>query len=285
MKVCIGCGTAFADAAWTCPTCGFAPRMGDVLEFTTQASDSYHADLFALLEHVEPSNFWFRSRNDLICWLVDRYFASAQTLLEVGCGTGFVLQGLREHRPGLSLTGVELFTEGLAVARRRLPEVTLLRADAYELPFEDEYDIVCAFDVLEHLDDDVAALRQLARSVRPGGGLIVSVPQHQFLWSASDDAAAHRRRYSRAQLIRNVTSAGFEVVRATSFVMLLFPAMIAARVRHRTRDAYDFADEFKLSPPANWLLGQVMAVERGLIQAGLSLPFGGSLFVVGRLPE
>lgn len=277
------CGAGLTGRSWECAACGFAPVQGDAVEFTACEADSYNAELFSLLERVEPSHFWFLSRNELIASFLSRYCPDARSLLEVGCGTGFVLEGITQRQPELQLVGVELFEEGLRVARRRLPEVELLRADAHALPFESEFDVVCAFDVLEHIEDDVAVLREMSRSARRGGVVMLTVPQHRFLWSAADDVAAHQRRYTRHELVEKVRGSGIDVIRATSFVTLLFPMMLATRWLHRSGASYDFADEFKLPSVANRLFLRVMAFERRLIDVGLSLPFGGSLLLVGRV--
>ncbi len=282
MRVCVACESTFRGPTWRCPACGSAPDANGFLRFSSAETDSFHSELFELLAGVEETNFWFRSRNRLIQWAVGRYFSEAASLLEVGCGNGFVLAGLRAARPQLRLTGVELFTEGLRIAERRVPDVELLQADARRLPFEAEFDVAAVFDVLEHIDDDALVLQQLARALKPAGGLLVTVPQHPWLWSGADDAAAHKRRYTRAVLARRLEQAGFELVRMTSFVSLLLPAMAAARRPSQRSRPYDFADEFRIAPKLNRVLETVMTVERGLVRAGVSFPAGGSLLAVAR---
>lgn len=281
MKTCPVCDTRHIASDPTCRSCG--ATIAETASPVGVGDDAtYHAELFAILERVEDEHFWFRSRNRLIQWAVGRYFPDAASLLEVGCGTGYVLAGLRARWPALELTGVELFTEGLDVARRRLPGVLLLQADARQLPFEEAFDVVTAFDVLEHIDDDAGVLGELFRAARPGGGVLVTVPQHRWLWSASDDAAAHRRRYSRVELERKLSATGFRPLRVTSFVSLLLPAMAAARLRSRRGGRYDFADEFRVGPRLNRALERVLTAERGLIRAGVSFPVGGSLLAAAR---
>ena len=148
-------------------------------------ASSYDAGLFEAIAEVEPRSFWFRARNRLIVSTVRRHSPRARDLLEVGCGTGFVLAALRDAFPGLRLVGAELFAEGLAVARRRLPDVELAELDATRL----SYDVVGAFDVLEHIDDDVGALRGMARAARHDGVVVLLVSQHPRLWSRMDTIA------------------------------------------------------------------------------------------------
>src|SRR5947209_4052567 len=215
-----------------------------------------------------------------------RYFPEARSVLEVGCGTGVVLEALRHAFPDVRLVGTELFDEGLEVARRRLPpDVELLRLDITgDVPFEDEFSVVGAFDVLEHVEDDRAAVAGIWKAVRSGGGMIILVPQHPRLWSASDTFAHHVRRYRRRDLVRRVRAAGFEVLAATSFVSTLLPAVVASRVAHRlVGRAYNPLDE--LDPGIlNAAFERVLDAERRMIEWGVSLPFGGSLMVVARKP-
>ena len=105
--------------------------------------------------------------------------------------------------------------------------------DARRIPFECEFDVVGAFDVLEHLVEDESALAQMFNAARPGGGLLVTVPQQRYLWSASDEYAMHQRRYSRAELRAKVESAGFQIERITSFNSLLLPLMILSRMQQK----------------------------------------------------
>jgi SAM-dependent methyltransferase len=242
---------------------------------------------FADLAAAESDNFWFQARNRLIIWALERHFPDAADLLEVGCGTGFVLRGFRDAFPDLRLVGGDYYAAGLPFARERLPGVELTQLDARELPFKDEFDVVGAFDVIEHISDDERVLSQIARALRPGGGLLLTVPQHPWLWSHADDRGMHKRRYRQAELVDKARSAGFEVVRVTSFVSLLLPAMAASRVLDRRRDATDWdpMGEFKISPALNRTFGAVLDLERALIRAGVSLPVGGSLLLVARLPE
>jgi SAM-dependent methyltransferase len=284
MKVCAACDARFTAPEWRCPECGATPEANGFVRFATADADSYHAELFEVLAGVEDLSFWFRSRNRLIQWALARYFPDARSLVEVGCGTGYVLAGLSTARPALDLTGVELFAEGLEIARRRLPSAELLQADARSLPYEAEFDVACVFDVLEHIDEDALVLAQLERALKPGGGLLVTVPQHPWLWSGADDAAAHKRRYTRSQLAERIAGAGFELVRLTSFVSFLLPAMAARRRPSGGARAYDFADEFRIAPKLNRVLERVMAIERGFIRAGVSFPAGGSPLAVARKP-
>lgn len=243
----------------------------------------YDAHAFARLAAVEERSFWFRSRNRLIVSTLGRFFPRVESLLEVGCGTGFVLAAITSAFPHLRLAGTELFPEGLEVARRRLGEdVVLVREDARELRYREEFDVVGAFDVLEHVEEDTVVLERIREAVGPGGGLVLTVPQHPRLWSATDAFAHHVRRYTRRGLERKVHAAGFDVVHRTSFVTALLPPMVAARAaRSLSRRPFDPVAD--LEPGRlNALFERVLDAERRLIERGVSLPVGGSLLLVAR---
>lgn len=279
MRRCLSCGTTFGDG-WRCPSCGFEPSQNGFPDFVTAVGDTFPEESFDVLARVEETSFWFRARNELIAWALGRYFPQARSFLEVGCGTGFVLRGLRERRPELELAGGEPFLGGLQVARSRLPDVPLYRLDGANLPFADEFDVVGAFDVLEHIDDDETVLRELHRAVKPGGGLLVTVPQHPRLWGAVDDFSRHVRRYTRRELVAKARSAGFEPLRATSFVSLLLPLLVLSRRRGKGGDEYDPETEYRLPRTVDAVLERVLAGERALIRGGVSFPAGGSLLLV-----
>ncbi len=163
------------------------------------------------------------------------------------------------------------------------PGVPLLQVDARDIPYVEEFDVLGAFDVLEHIDEDEAVLRAMCEALRPGGGLLLTVPQHPFLWSAVDDWSRHRRRYTRADLLGKLAAAGFQAIRATSFSTLLLPAILLARARPLPAE-FDPCFELRIHPALNTLFGGLASIERALIRLGCSFPAGGSLFVVARRP-
>jgi SAM-dependent methyltransferase len=254
---------------------------------SSPAHEGYDPGAFSEIVELEPRSWWFRSRNRLIAQTARRFVPAAGSVLEIGCGTGFTLGALHEALPAAQLTGTELFDEGLAVARTRWPDVRLLQADACELPFGDEeFDLVGAFDVLEHIEHDARAVGEAYRVLRPDGVLLVTVPQHAWLWSAADDYARHERRYSRRALVELMTGAGFQVERVTSFVTLLLPLMTASRAVSRLRrpaaEDFDPWAEFRIPRVVNLVFERLAGIEQVLIARGVSLPAGGSLLLVAR---
>jgi SAM-dependent methyltransferase len=167
-----------------------------------------------------------------------------------------------------------------------LPAAEFMQMDAREIPFRDEFDVLGAFDVLEHIEEDERVLAQMHAALKPGGCILLSVPQHPWLWSASDDYACHVRRYRATELRHKIEQAGFRVLRSTSFVTALLPALMASRLarRHAEGRRFDPLAEFNVSSSLNTVLETALALERGLIRGGVNFPVGGSRLVVARRP-
>jgi SAM-dependent methyltransferase len=245
------------------------------------AGEGFRPDAFAELAVLEAANFWFRARNKLILWALGSNFPAMQRYMEVGCGTGFVLEAVATAFPQVQLVGTEFFSAGLEIAASRVPRAELLQMDGRRMPYQDEFDVVGAFDVLEHIEEDETVLAQIARALHAGGGLVLTVPQHPWLWSTPDEYACHVRRYKMGELREKVERAGFEVRLETSFVSLLLPAMLASRRGRRTgKQADDAMSELRLPRLLDWALACVMGLERAMIRMGLRLPVGGSLLLV-----
>lgn len=300
MRLCPACGTAAPIGAdepvwptgWRCASCGHVAPLRDGIVLTAPAladtvSGFDPAD-FAFLAQAEGGHFWFAPRRLLIRDLVARHFPAARDLIEIGCGTGNVLSALAPARDWRRVVGTDIHPTGLTLARPRLPAtVELLQLDARHMPFRDAFDLLGAFDVLEHIEEDTAALRGFAEALVPGGGLIVSVPQHPFLWSAADEIAHHARRYRRGELEARLREAGFDIVFSTSFTALLLPLMLANRLRvgpaarHADPRAVALA-EFTMAHWLNAMLGAVNRLEAALTRRGMRWPVGGSRIVLGR---
>jgi ubiquinone/menaquinone biosynthesis C-methylase UbiE len=287
MKICGNCDTRFDSLNWACPSCSCKPqRIEGFLSFApefAQINDNYEPSFFSQLATLEAKNFWFCSRNRLLFLALQCYFPQAQTLLEIGCGTGFVLAGIEKAFPRLTLSGSEIFSTGLTFAAQRLSKAELFQMDACKIPFEGEFDIIGAFDVLEHIKEDRIVLAEMYRATKAGGGIILTVPQHPWLWSQADDYAHHVRRYRSQELKTKVQRAGFKIVRMTSFVSILLPLMLVSRLQQqRAKPDYDPLAELRISGLANSILGKVLDFERAVIRLGLSFPFGGSLLLIAK---
>jgi SAM-dependent methyltransferase len=198
-------------------------------------------------------------------------------VLEAGCGGGGNFEELALLGP---VKGLEPSRTAVEVARRRgLAEVVAGRIES--MPFENgEFDVATALDVIEHTDDDVVALRELRRVVRPGGFLVVTVPAYPALWGPHDVANEHRRRYVRRTLVGPAVRAGWSPSRVTYFNTILLPLATLRRLWERTRNGRDpnGSSDFDTTPP--WLdrpLELPLRAEARLISSGRNLPAGLSL--------
>jgi len=287
MRLCGNCNKPFERASWQCPFCLHEPkRIEGHLAFAPELAEKntgFEVDYFRQLAQLEPNNFWFRSRNQLIVWALRRYFPRAESLLEIGCGTGFVLSGIKEALPEISLTGSEVFSAGLGFAAQRLPGVELFQMDARRIPFTEEFDVIGAFDVLEHVREDSEVLSQMYQATRKRGGILLTVPHHPFLWGPADDYARHVRRYKSRELTYKVKRAGFDVVRITSFVSLLLPLLVLSRFKQRFKGKeFDPTSELRINSLMDTSFERILDLERSLIRGGVSLPVGGSLLLIAR---
>jgi len=287
MKRCRDCKHLFNSTDWTCPDCGYSPAIVDGFTsfspLNAHKNEGFEEQFYEQIFDLEAGNFWFKARSKLINLMINKYFPEAKNMLEIGCGSGYVLRTIEKAYPGLSLSGSEIFSRGLSFAAKRVQKATLFQMDAREMPFEAEFDVIGAFDVIEHIEEDQRVLAEMHRGVRAGGGIILTVPQHKWLWSYVDEYAYHKRRYQARKLRIKVEQAGFHVLRMTSFVSLLLPLMYLSRLRNRKqRQGYDDTAELRVNGALNGIMGWVMGLERLLIRSGVRLPAGGSLLLVAK---
>lgn len=302
-RLCPACGAASTiqpqedlwPSTWSCRACGHAPprRHGfpQLAAALDEGNEGFDLENFPLLVGVEERNFWFESRNELIRWLVERHASQARRVLELGCGTGFALTALRQSLSAARIAGSELHSRGLVSARQRHGgNVELIQMDARQCHLLEALDLVCAFDVLEHIADDASALVEIRRVLKPGAVLIATVPQHRWMWSTADDLALHQRRYRRGELAQKARAAGLQPLYESSFTTLSFPLMMASRLVERLRPQKQTLAEltdsqFHISRIGNGLLFGLARLEHALRRIGVPLPFGGSQVLVAQRPS
>lgn len=286
MHLCLNCETQFPSQGWSCPGCSHVPAEKDGLKMfapdLSSCEDHFLSNSFDDLALLEENSFWFKARNSLIIWALKKYFPNFSSFLEIGCGTGYVISGIRKEFPKAQTLGSELSANGLSYAKGRLGVTSLIQMDARNIPFVNEFDVIGLFDVLEHIEEDVLVLEQINKAAKNGGGLIITVPQHQFLWSAGDEYANHVRRYSAKDLRQKLVATGFDVQYVGSFVSLLLPALCLSRLMEKGRAKAEYDPKREYAIPA-WISSSfevLMAVERVAIKSGIKFPAGGSLLVV-----
>lgn len=231
---------------------------------------------------AENRHWWYRGRRSVLERVIAQLRLPARArILDAGCGSGRNMVELARHG---TVTGVELSETSVALARERnIGEV--IEGSVLEMPFAaDSFDLAASLDVIEHLQDDLSALRELRRVVAPGGALLVTVPAYQWLWSGHDEVNNHHRRYTRRSLLRVAQQAGWAPVRTTYFNSLLLPVAIPLRVldRFSSKTTESSLDLWVPPRPLNWLLERPLALEAALIGRRGRIPAGLSLLAVFR---
>jgi SAM-dependent methyltransferase len=231
---------------------------------------------------AEDRHWWYRGRRRVLARAIDGLALPAPArILDAGCGSGRNMVDLA-HRG--SVTGIELSDASVALARQRgVGEV--VAGSVMQMPFaSDSFDLAVCLDVIEHLEDDLGALRELRRVVAAGGALLVTVPAYEWLWSGHDEVNHHQRRYTAGSLRRVAEQAGWQQVRSTHFNSLLLPVAIALRVLDRfNRKTTESSLDLWVPPaPLNWLLERPLLLEAALIGRGARIPAGLSLLAVFR---
>jgi SAM-dependent methyltransferase len=231
---------------------------------------------------LEDVYWWFIARRQLAVDVVARELAGRHDakLLDVGCGTGSNLAAFADLA---SVTGVDMSVDALGFCRRRGLESVAL-SEIERLPFPDgHFDVISAMDVLEHVDDDLAALAEIRRVLKPGGLLLATVPAYGFLWSEHDEALKHRRRYTAHELRNKLTIRDLRVERTSCFITTLFFPILAMRVHQGLfkKSTYPQTSVRLLPSWLNRSLIGLLAAERRLFRH-LNLPFGVSIVALAR---
>jgi len=237
---------------------------------------------YSLMYEVEGHHWWFYGRRQIITSFIESILPRNQNprprILDVGCGTGANLEMLAEFGDA---EGVDVSTDALSFCRQRgLNSVKL--GEAEKLPYPDQsFDLVTALDVVEHLDDDLAGLREMHRVLKPGGHVMMFVPAFMFLWGVQDDVSHHRRRYTMKQLKDRVAAAGFEIERATFANITFFMPTLLGRVLMRVTGFRPESENNLTIGFLNKPLGMILGAEHHWLRR-FNLPFGVSAICVAR---
>lgn len=249
--------------------------------------DGYSSVFFEQLVRVEDRHFWFRFRNRVLSELVKGLaakFTNGYRVLEAGCGDGNVLRFLERVCSGGAVVGIDLFMEGLQLAKCRSSSL-LVQGDVHTSPFNCEFDIIGIFDVLEHLADDQMALRDLHQLLSTRGVLLITVPAHMSLWSYFDECG-HYRRYSVPDLSEKLHQCGYDIDYITEYMFILYPLLwLGRRIsaifrRNRVAQRGTAAPDLTVVPVLNDVLLLLLCVELPLLRRRIRLPMGSSLLAI-----
>ena len=297
MLKCIDCQNTLTktDAGLFCDRCKRKyPLIDGVFCFSDDKydeTDFFPEDAFDRLYRSENANFWFRVRNLIIGNAVKKYLprGGGSKIIEVGCGTGFVSLYLKKL--GYDIDCAELSIQGLNYCKKRDAGNSYYQFNLYDALFYEHYDGACAFDVIEHIDDDQLVLQNMNKALKAGGFIFITVPANKKIWSDIDKFAKHKRRYNRAELKDKIESAGFKIMQISYFMTFLFPFIYISRSRF-LRNASVSKDEMKISrekasselnlnPLLNAIFFYIFRLEIYLLNY-ISLPFGSSLLCVAQ---
>jgi SAM-dependent methyltransferase len=237
---------------------------------------------YSIMYEVEGKHWWFIGRRKIITGFVERICRDLgkrePRILDVGCGTGANIQMLSNF--GVT-EGVDVSAEALDFCRARgLSKVKQGAAEA--LPYEDaSFDLVTGLDVVEHLDDDVAGLKEMRRVLSPGGRALLFVPAFMFLWGVQDDISHHRRRYTLPELKARLKEAGLSVERATYANITFFLPILIGRVIMKLSGLRPASENNITIGALNGILGWILGAESWWLRR-MSFPFGVSIVCVAQ---
>jgi SAM-dependent methyltransferase len=238
-------------------------------------------NVYQRLDQLEGNHWWFCARRKILKSVIERFAPKHDNLrvMEAGCGTGGNLQMLSEFG---SLEAFELDDEARDIAKSKLSMDIKSGMLPDQIPYAPgKFDVVVAFDVIEHVEKDVESLAGLGRQLAPGGRLVMTVPALPWLWSKHDETHHHFRRYTSKQLNETLLKAGLQPVRISYFNTLLFPLIAGLRLTRKAFGLKEVADDAMPSTFMNKLLKTVFGFESNLV-GRIPMPIGVSLLAVAQ---
>jgi SAM-dependent methyltransferase len=234
--------------------------------------------------NLERTHWWFTGRRSLLGALLSSLKIDKNSLaVDVGCGVGSNI--LLLNSLGFRVVGVDSEIYGLSLAQKNLPKVPFVNADLMMLPFKtNSIGLILALDVLEHLDEDLIGIKEVYRTLKPGGKVIFTAPAFRFLWGIQDEVGMHKRRYMKKELNRKVKDQGFRVLKSSYFnFFLFFPIFLARRLIHLSGLKVESENKIN-SPIINSFLKTIFSLESYVLRC-FSFPFGVSIFCIARKSE
>jgi SAM-dependent methyltransferase len=258
------------------------------MEELNAGAGGYNPVHFESLAAAEDRHFWFRTRNRIISGLaaevVNKHKGPCR-VVEIGCGNGNVLRHLAAACPHALVIGLDLFDQGLRLARRRCP-CPLVQADVKRPPFQLGFHLAAACDVIEHVADDDSVFRSIHAMLEDGGAVLITAPARRSLWSYFDEASNHCRRYELPELRSKLTAAGFRIEYLSEFMASIYPLLWLSRRILRPRTGMPAEEivrrDLAVNPVLNAVLTSWLSLEKNLVLRKRRMPCGTSLIALAR---
>ena len=235
---------------------------------------------YGIMNDVEDKHWWFVGRRAILESFLERITQSLRTtdsalkILDVGCGTGANLEMLKKYGES---EGVDVSDDALEFCKSKGLKVH--KGLAEELPFADEtFDLVTALDVIEHLDDDIAGLKEMFRILKKGGKTLIFVPAFMWLWGVQDDISNHRIRYTKKQIVERLQKAGFTIERATYANWTFFTPILAGRTIMKITGIKPESENNVNVSALNGIFGKIFSSEKYWLK-NFDFPFGVSIVI------
>ena len=280
------------DSSYICSSCNFQYITKDGIttfsDIGGTVNNYFSKDTFEKVFRYESTSFWYRVRNQIICQTIKKYLSQPAEIIEVGCGTGYVATAIRGL--GYTVDCADPYFDALSFCKIRNAGRSFFQLNLEDAVFFEEYGGVGAFDVLEHIENDNTALKNMYHLLKDGGYAFITVPACKSLWSAGDVIAEHKRRYTYSELEERVTHAGFQVSRITYFMTFLFPAYFIISKCSGNWSGSDstspaakerWFSQFNPNPILNTVLYFIFGIEPIFLRY-LNFPLGSSLLCVAR---
>jgi len=236
---------------------------------------------YAIMNRVEDSHWWYIGRRAILESFLDGIIKKSKIenpkILDVGCGTGGNLEMLASFG---AAEGVDVSDDALEYCQQKGLKAHKGLAEA--LPFEDEsFDVITALDVVEHLDDDIAGLKEMNRVLKKGGRTLVFVPAFMWLWGVQDDVSNHRIRYTKKQIVERLEKAGFDIERATYANWTFFAPILGGRALMKLTGIKPESENKVNISALNGVFGKLLGAERFFLK-NFNFPFGVSIVIVAK---
>jgi len=244
--------------------------------------EEYYKEYF----YFEEKNWWFRSRWKIISFFLRKYSNCkiSTKILDVGTGTGKTFELLNQYG---NVTGIDISKEAIKFCQQR-GITNVIKGDAQSIPFKDlSFNLICAMDIIEHLDLETVTIRDFHRVLCKNGILLLTVPAFMFLWGRHDEINIHKKRYTVEEILSLLRTSGFKIEKLTYFNFLLFPVILLIRVGKRVLriKEKELKSDFRNYPfCVNLFLEKIFSFEKFLLKY-INFPFGVSILCIARKRE